>query len=176
MRQRLWEQSQHVKLKTLPCKYSNERSYLPLLPGQKPLHLLLGQRLGVGTISRVECCHPRVGQGLCTGHPPPEKHRGLLLVKWRFLLGKWQLFISCKFINWPGVLVEQGTDEILGLVRYFLKALLIKFPMGSCDRGQGLCIAGSLERRLTTQSENQRKALRLQHHYGCYNLQPTRWQ
>lgn len=57
----------------------------------------------------------------------------------------------------PGVLAEQGADEIFGLVCNLIKALLVKLPLGSCDRGQGLYIAVTLEWRLPTQSEARRQ-------------------
>lgn len=53
----------------------------------------------------------------------------------------------------PAVPGKQGTDEIFGLIRNLLKALLIKLPFSRCDQGQGLCIAVTLEWRHATQSE-----------------------
>lgn len=94
-----------------------------------------------------------MGKGLFTGHPAPEEHiervTGGLSEDGNWASG------SCA--PGPGVLVEQGTDEVFGLVCYIIKTLLVKLPLGSCNQGQGLCIAAALEWRLTTQSENQRK-------------------
>lgn len=75
-------QSLQQKTKTAPQtqrKCAVLRCHLPLLPGQKPFHLLLGKILGVGEISRVKCCHPRVGKCLFTGHPPPGKTGAMVL-------------------------------------------------------------------------------------------------
>lgn len=60
-------------------------------------------------------------------------------------------------IKSPRILVEQGADEIFGLICYLVKALVIELPLGSCDQGQGLCITVPLERRLSTQSETHKK-------------------
>lgn len=72
----------------------------------------------------------------------------------------------------PGVFVKQGTDETLGLIRDLLKALLIKLPLGSCDQGQGLCVIVTLEGRLTTQSEEEQRAVLLQR---LFQHTSTRW-
>lgn len=55
----------------------------------------------------------------------------------------------------PGVFVEQGADEMFGLVCNLLKAL-VKLPLGSRDQGEGLRVVVALERRLAAQPEDAR--------------------
>jgi len=56
----------------------------------------------------------------------------------------------------PGVFAEQGADEVFGLVRDLIEALLVELPLGGCDQGEGLGVGVTLEWRLATQSEDQR--------------------
>ncbi|TNN44308.1 hypothetical protein EYF80_045471 [Liparis tanakae] len=59
----------------------------------------------------------------------------------------------------PGVFAEQGADEVFGLVRDLVEALLVELPLGGGDQGEGLGVGVTLEWRLAAQSEDRRRTL-----------------
>ena len=90
--------------------------------------------------------------------------------------GKVEMQLGCSasaICLWksPGVLAEQGADEIFGLLCNLLKAFLIKLPLCRCNQSQGLCIAVTLEWRLTTQPEE--KDRQRCHYIDSSNLHPV---
>lgn len=66
------------------------------------------------------------------------------------------MFVTCGYKS-PGILFEQRADEIFGLFCNLFKTLLIKLPLGGGDQGEGLDIVVTLERRLTAESERNKR-------------------